>query len=153
MKKSGRKRKKYLDSSVKKLFILALVQGIPETYENVRKILEVLKLENVEFEFCLTTDMKLQNIMIGIQSGSAACPCPYCESRRPFKIPGKKRTLGRIRELCQMFNENGKKLKDAQEYFNAINMPLFCGDDDDLILDILSIPELHLHIGIGEHLQ
>ena len=37
LKKSGRKRAKYLDSSVKKLFIIGLVQGIPETYGNVEK--------------------------------------------------------------------------------------------------------------------
>ena len=151
LKKSGRKRAKYLDSSVKKLFIIGLVQGIPETYGNVEKILNELKLEKVPFSFCLSTDMKLQNIVVGIQSGSSAFPCAYCESRRPFDVVGMLRTLGRIRELCKQFDENGRKQKDAQEYFNAINMPLISGDDDTFIMDIIPIPELHLLLGIGEH--
>ena len=150
LKKSGRKKAMYLDSSVKKLFILAIVQGVPETYKNVEKILEALKLENVEFKFCLATDMKLQNIIMGLQSNSAAFPCVYCESRRPFDIPGLLRTLGRIRELSRKFIEIGAKLKDAQDYLNAVNEPLFSASDDAQIIEILPIPELHLHIGIGK---
>ena len=60
LKKSGRKKAKFLDSSVKKLFILAIVQGIPESHDNVDSIMSALNLEDAKFDFCLTTDMKLQ---------------------------------------------------------------------------------------------
>ena len=90
-----KRRRKYLDSSVKKLFILAIVSGIPETYENVKAILSALKLEDLKFDFCLATDMKLQNIAVGIQSGSSMYPCAYCESARPFTIKAMLRTLGK----------------------------------------------------------
>ena len=148
LKKSGRKRKKFLDTSVKKLFILAIVKGIPESNHNVKSIMAALNLENVKFDFCLTTDMKLQNILVGIQSGSSKYPCPYCESARPFDIPGLLRTLGRLRELAQKFENSDEK--DAKEYFNTIHQPIIQGEDHVFILDLLPPPELHLHIGIGK---
>ena len=80
---------------MKKLFILAIESGIPETYENVKAILSALKLEDLKFDFCLATDMKLQNIAVGIQSGSSMYPCAYCESARPFTIEAMLRTLGK----------------------------------------------------------
>ena len=150
MKKSGRKRAKFLDSSVKKLFIIGIVKGVPETNHNVKSIMSALNLEDTKLDFCLTTDMKLQNILVGIQSGSAKYPCPYCESARPFDVNGLKRTLGRLRELAQNFKDSNADKKDAQEYFNAIYEPIIQGSDDIFILDLLPIPELHLLLGIGK---
>ena len=112
--------------------------------------MSALKLESVSFDFCLATDLKLQNIMIGIQSGSAKFPCAYCESERPFNVIGALRTLGRIRALYKSFDEDGASKKDGQDYLNVIHDPLLDGDDDVFILDLLPIPELHLHIGIGK---
>ena len=80
---------------MKKLFILAIVYGIPETRKNVEKILSALKLDDLKFDFILATDMKLQNLSIGIQSGSSTYPCAYCESPRPFDTEGMLRTLGK----------------------------------------------------------
>ena len=94
--------------------------------------------------------MKLQNIVVGIQSGSSTYPCAYCESARPFDVEGMLRTLGRLRKLAEDFKNSGSNKKDAKDYKNAINEPLFEGDDCTQILDILPIPELHLHIGIGK---
>ena len=150
LKKSGRKRAKYLDSSVKKLFVLAITKGIPETYFNVKTILAVLKLDNITFDFCLATDLKLQNILMGIQSNSSTYPCVYCESPRPFTTIGLVRTLGRIRQLSKLFDDNGACKNDAKDYMNAIYAPLFDGEDELRVIDILSPPELHLLIGIGK---
>lgn len=150
LKKSGRKKAKYQDSSVKKLLILAIVKGVPETYENVEKVMVGLKLEHVKFDFCLATDLKLQNIMIGIQSGSSTYPCSYCESARPFDKTGDLRSFGRIKKEFEKFQDSGGLKKDAKFYFNCIHLPLISVEDDDtLILELFPIPELHLHIGIG----
>ena len=143
-----------MDSSVKKLFILAIVKGIPETYENLKSILDALKLKkrkkSLKLDFCLATDLKLQNIATGIQSGSSTYPCAYCESARPFTKAGKLRSLGRLRKLAEEFRKNSGDKKDAKDYMNVINAPLFEGDDSTLIIDILPIPELHIHIGVGK---
>ena len=140
-----------MDSSVKKLFILAIVKGVPETTQNVEQIMSALKMENVEFEFCIATDMKLQNIICGLQSSSSTFPCPYCESPRPFTTEGILRTLGRIKKLYRSFIASGKKLKDAKDFLNVIHMPLITGDDDTEIIELLPIPELHLLLGIGKN--
>ena len=147
--KRRRQRKKYLDSSVKKLFILAIVKGIPETRQNVKAILDALKLENVKFNFFIATDLKLQNILLGIQSGSSSFPCGYCESQRPFGVKALMRTLDRIRQLAKEFGDKGGILKDAKEFKNAIHDPLLSGDGSQHIWHLLPIPELHLFIGIG----
>lgn len=150
--KSRRKRAKYLDSSVKKLFILAITKGIPETYHNVKIILKALRLQRITFDFCLTTDLKLMNIIMGIQSNSATYPCVFCESPRPFTTKGLVRTLGSLRKLYEEFQNSGGKKKDAKDYCNVINLPLFEGDDELSVIEILAIPELHLLIGIGKNM-
>ena len=147
--RSRRKRAKYLDSSVKKLFIIGIVKGVSETYQNVNVILKALNLENIRFDFCLATDLKLQNILMGIQSGSSTYPCSYCESPRPFTVKGLLRTLGRLRELSKKFIEDGAQIKDAKDYKNVINSPILDGEDEAKVIEILPIPELHLHIGVG----
>ena len=147
--KSRRKRAKYLDSSVKKLFVLAIVKDVAETYQNVKTILRAMNLENISFDFVLATDLKLQNILIGIQSSSSTYPCSYCESPRPFTKKAALRTLGKLRKESKAFQESGSDKKDAKFYFNVIYAPLFNGDDEEKIIDILAIPELHLLIGIG----
>ena len=150
-KNCKRRNKKYLDSSVKKLFVLAIVKSVPETHENTKAIMKALNLENVKLDFCLTADMKLQNIIMGLQGGSSTYPCVYCESARPFTKSGKLRTLGRIRKLSKSFKRSKKKNKLGKDFFNCIHEPLFSGEDDDSILDLLPIPELHILIGIGNY--
>lgn len=54
---------KYLDSGVKKLFILALVPCIPETYQNMQELLSILGLSDINFH--VASDLKLDNICAG----------------------------------------------------------------------------------------
>ena len=73
------------------------MQEIPETYENVKTILDKLNLQS-KFEFRLTADLKLDMIMLGLMSNSSSYPCPYCEIFHDFVGTGaRRRTLGRIR--------------------------------------------------------
>ena len=112
-------------------------------------VLKALNLENIRFDFCLATDLKLQNILMGIQSGSSTYPCSYCESPRPFTVKGLLQTLGRLRELSKKFIEDRAQIKDAKDYKNVINSPILDGEDEAKVIEILPIPELHLHIGVG----
>ena len=43
------KRTSHKLSSVKKLFILAIVADIPETYENVKKVMKCIGLDKLDF--------------------------------------------------------------------------------------------------------
>ena len=55
---------KYLNSGVKKLFILALVPCIPERYDNMKTLIQKLGLSNLDFH--VASDLKLDNICAGI---------------------------------------------------------------------------------------
>ena len=85
---------------------------------------------------------------LGIMSHSSTYPCTWCESKAGFENPGPLRTLGRIRELSKAYKEAGCPKTKACDYFNAINEPLFDGDDDTTILEIIPPPELHLMLGM-----
>ena len=65
-KRKSRLQKKYLNSGVKRVIILALVENVPEKYYNVEKLLDMLKIESISF--VLAADLKLQNVLCGIQA-------------------------------------------------------------------------------------
>ena len=155
-------KKRYKDSGVKKLFIIAIVEGILETYENVKSILNLLGLESIDFVIS-ATDLKLANILLGLSSHSSRYRCPYCKvSCGLFHLPNRKpreevlRTLGDIRKSVRDFwdhcnrkypNNPKDGLKDAKDFDNCINMPLFNLPDETLVMDIIPLPELHLMLG------
>ena len=85
-----------LESGVKHLLLLAIVEGIPETYANVKTILDKLNLQS-KFEFKLTSDLKLDMIILGLMSNSSSYPCPYCEIFHDFVGTARRRTMGRIK--------------------------------------------------------
>ena len=116
----------------------------------MRAILSSLKLEKVKFEFYLSTDLKLQNIIAGMQANSSMHPCVYCIAPRPFEKEGELRTLGGNRELSSKFRADGANKKDAKDYLNVIGDPLIDGSDETEFIEIFPIPELHELIGIGE---
>ena len=90
------KRRHYKDQSVRATFLLAVVQNIPETFENVKKILDQLDLGPIDIDDCINADLKLINILTGIQGHGSTCPCPYCywEKNDGFKCDAADRTYG-----------------------------------------------------------
>ena len=95
-----RKKRDYLPGSVRATLILANVQHIPETRANVKTILDKLNLHSENFAFTLNSDLKLINIIVGIQGHTSSCPCPYCEWLKKDGVdgePAELRTKGGIR--------------------------------------------------------
>ena len=92
-------KKRFKDSSVKGTYLLAIVEDIPETRENVKIVLDRLGLGAIKLEDCIASDYKLINLIIGIQGHSSSCPCPYCEWKKKDQFNGKARdrTFGLIR--------------------------------------------------------
>ena len=68
---------KFKDSGVRKLIILSIVEDLPETYSNVKKLMEGLNLD--EFTHVNVADHKLQNQLLGMNAHGATYCCPYCE--------------------------------------------------------------------------
>ena len=56
-----KQKRRHKASGVKKVFIIAIVEDVPEVYENIKIILEKLKLDTDEMDFCLASDLKLIN--------------------------------------------------------------------------------------------
>ena len=71
----------HADTSVHKLLILAIVPDVPETYENVSDIWKMIDLEPLEQygDVKIAADLKLCNIMLGLQSHASNHPCSWCD--------------------------------------------------------------------------
>ena len=149
------------DGGVKKLLIIGIAQGILETYENVKAMMNLLNLEKIDF--IIATDYKLCNILMGLQAHGCAFRCPFCKVRyNHFHDPNRQvcennlRTLGDIRFWAKKFQEHcewnypedhSKGLKDAMDFYNCVRMPLFDLPDSTPIWDITPLAELHLRLG------
>lgn len=137
--------KKFLDSGVKKLIIVSIVFDVQELYENISVLLKALNVDGIHY--CIATDLKLANILIGIQSHSCKHPCIFCEGCAPWSTSSKLRTIGKVKELVQDFKNSGEQLKKSGDFMNCIHDPLIIAEDSALILDIIPPPELHLMLG------
>ena len=151
----------FKDGGVKKLLILVIVQDIAETYFNAKTILNLLHIEKIDF--VIATDYKLCNILLGLSTHSSKYRCPYCKlpydefcNHRREILQSDLRTLGDIREWHRKFKEHcewnyptdpSKGKKDAMDFYNCIEEPLFNMPDDTYIWDILPLFELHLRFG------
>ena len=138
------------DTSVKKLFILAVVPDAQESYRNLLILWNLLKFTSPQtlspYTFCM--DLKLANIMIGLMSHSCLHPCTWCNVEKDkLDCEGELRTLGNIRECYWSFTESERKTTKAKEYGNCIHAPPFKYGDDTLVLDLIPPPELHLMLG------
>ena len=94
-----KQKKRHKDTSVKATFLIAVVEQIPETRANVKIILDKLNLHSEKFSFTLNSDLKLINIIVGIQGHQSTCPCPFCDWKKADGVMGggQDRTLGGLR--------------------------------------------------------
>jgi len=78
-----KKRQKHVDkdSGEKKLFILALVPNISEDYNNMEKLLTYLDLSSIASRISYAMDLKMVNILVGIQAHGSTFPCCFCTWR------------------------------------------------------------------------
>jgi hypothetical protein len=142
----AKKPARFLETGVKKLFLLAVASKVPESYSNVKSLLAALNLSSLDY--LTTLDLKLCNIVSGIQSASSTFPCYICEAKKPFLEESPLRTLGMIRANASQFHEDGANFKDAKHYKSCVNEPLFDQPGDTLMIELMPPPELHLMLGI-----
>lgn len=138
------------DTGVKKLFIICIVPDIAEIYENVQIIMRKLDLGSLKH--VVTTDLKLANILVGIQSHGAQHPCCYCESTSSVWESAQARTLGTVRNNYLDWYKKGSKPQEAKAFKNCIHLPLINGPDNASIIDLVPPPELHLLMGPFNHI-
>jgi hypothetical protein len=143
--------KNFKDSGVKRQLLVAIAENVSENYDNVKQILDKLCLERMSF--VLSCDMKLANIICGLQSHSSAHPCTWCDiESKNLHHSGELRTFGSIRSDFEGFQAAGAQTKKARDFQNVVHQPIIRLSDDTLVLDFIPPMELHLLIGVVNHL-
>ncbi|KAK6188168.1 hypothetical protein SNE40_004411 [Patella caerulea] len=151
---------KFVDGGEKKLLIIAIVEAVTASYDNLTAILDLLGIDRVDF--LAAFDMKLANVFFGLGPHSSACPCPWCElPKNQFSNPDRVivlRTLGGIRknaaeyEAAVQKHERAKPLS-APAFKSCTHQPLTKNlPDETLIIDILPDMELQIFLGITNRL-
>lgn len=143
-------------SSVKKLLIIAIVPDIPETYGNMMTIFNLLDINQLDFDFTYAVDLKLANILGGIQAHGSSYPCVWCEApkcdfgtekARSYPV----RSLGSVKQKSQEYHnqvlQNPRKTQ-AKDFTSCVHKPLLSGEDSDIFIKNLPPPELHLLLRI-----
>ncbi|CAH0552516.1 unnamed protein product [Brassicogethes aeneus] len=136
------------DTGVNKLFILALAANVQENHSNIFVLWTLLKIEK-----CYDTiaaDLKLLNILLGIGPHSSMYPCLWCTANQHEldKISAL-RTFENCKTNDLEWYKAGSNKKDAKEYFSCINPAIVSGSEEH---DILTLPELHLMLGVVNHI-
>lgn len=149
------------NTSVKKLIILAIAPKVKETYGNLRFILNMLNIKEVDFVFFTAVDLKMGNILAGIQSHSSTHPCMYCECpKHEFQNPLKSksyimRTIADIKRFSAEYEAKAKIYNPkapAKDYKNCVAPPIVSGSDQTMIIQAMPPPELHLLLRITNKL-
>ena len=141
--------RKFLESGVKKIFIIGLVPNVPENYVNVKQLWNNSGVKNLS-KYTIATDLKLCNILLGMMSSSSCHPCPWCDIKKEFlHQKGNPRTLSSLMNLFWDFFKSKKDKSQAKKYGNVIHLPIFSEDIDDETFVISFIPTSELHLLIG----
>ena len=139
-------------SGVKKQLLVAVYQNLSENYENVKPLLELIDAKNVQY--VLSCDMKMANILSGIQSHSSAHPCCWCNiDSKSLNKTGQPRTFERLNKDYEAFVETGANYMKAKEFKNVNYQSLISSDSEkSFILNLIPPMKLQLMIGVVNHL-
>jgi len=149
-------RNRFKSTGVKKILILALAAKVPEGYYNCKKIIDLLQL-NEQLSYKIAADLKLHNIIIGIQSHSSSFPCEYCLEPAGFHDVNSVyplRTLNSIEKLALDWQRDCGKRSELKHYHNCEFPPAISGNEEGEteVLVKLPPPSLHLNMGAFNHI-
>ena len=151
-KKAPKALQDFKDGGVKKLQIIAIGFDIRESYENIKVFMDQLNI-GLDAEATFAVDMKMLNLLLGLQSHASKYPCPWCEGTAPWTTRARLRTLGNIKENQQRWVKSGKGRDKLQQFKNCEHPPLIEGPLDKTILEIFPPPQLHLYMGATNHIK
>ena len=138
------------DTSVKKLFIVALTPNVPENYRNVVFVWQKLGVEQLQQKWTVATDLKLANVLVGLMAHGSNHPCTWCTvSRDNLRLgrAGESRTLGSLRQMFWSWKHSNTAKTSAKDHGNVVHPPVFQLSNSTKVIDIVPPPELHLLIG------
>ena len=142
-------QKEVISTSVKKVFILSIVQDISESYSNLSQLLKILEVQKIKA--LIACDLKVANLLCGIQAHSSKHPCCYCVINSDNLADcGELRTFGSLRQ--DTFSYKSSNQKKAKLHNNSVNEPILPEEDHTTVLSIIPPPELNLLLGVVNHL-
>ena len=150
--KAGRK-----SSGVNQLIPLAFCPKCPENYPNFRIFFEKTLIWAVKF--FMSVDLKVKNIVSGIQNAAAYFPCGECTTPQSdfhtCEKTGDTRTVSDLANEYERFKSDQAKRKDGKDYHNVIHLPLFDetleemkAREDLKVNHILPPSPLHYNLGV-----
>ena len=143
---------RFKNSGVKKLIIIGTCPETKEGYHNCKTMMEEAGIEGVEQSSSGTSaDIKMQLILLGRPGGAGSTyNCPVGNGKKPWTGKNKCEliTLGFIRRENERFEADGRPMANAKNYTNSTERSLLAGRDEDLLIDLLFLPGLHMSTGI-----
>ena len=135
-----------MKSGVQKVLIIAIVEDIPEKYENLRLVLEKLSLEDVNYYIAF--DLKCANVLFDLSSYAGKKACLWCSGECTLD-EGTLRTIDNIDSCYEAYIKNGSIRSSMKECANIVNKCLvYLNTDKNIVLvNLVAPPELHLLIG------
>ena len=136
------------------VFIVAMVEGIPENYHNIQVILKQINAH--EASFLWSGDLKMLNILCGIQQHTAKHPCYACEQPKEslhlYTAP--QRTLGTLIDRHTTYLNSKQTTRDLNQVAkNCKYYPLIASDplepSQASMPTILLVPPPELHLMEG----
>lgn len=135
-------------SGVKGIFIIAIVPDVAETYVNLKYIWITSGLQNLRLKYHIAADLKICNLLIGLQSHGCLHPCTWCDMiKTDLQNVGEIRTSNSVKDLYWKYNVSGDEKVKAKKHGNVIHPPIPHFAEDEPIIRCLPPPELHLLIG------
>ena len=139
------------DNGVKRQLLVAVAENLSENYENVKQVFFLIQLNKLDF--ITSCNLKLANILTGLQSHSSSPPCTWYDvDSLNLAKAGILRTLGSIRCLYREFKASGGNIRKAKVFKNVVHEPLIPAPDSKLILEVIPPMELHLLPEVLNHL-
>lgn len=94
----------------------------------------------------IAVDLKMANIISGPMTHSCTYPCTWCVSKRGQLE--KKSQLWTINQNYSKWRKSKGTTQNAKNFINCVNRPFFSSTSQQLILDVIPPPELHLLVGV-----
>ena len=148
------KLEKHKPTGFPRLLIPAKVRDIPESTHNLRVIFDEIKINEVSRKYKMVGDLKVYNMLLGMQSSGSLHPCPYglcfkvdqhgkkTNQKGPW-TKGDDRTLEGNADEAKAFAETSQNRAFLQYFYNCEFQPVIFAQNSTKVLDFLTIPVLH----------
>ena len=136
----------------------ARVDGVPETYSNLTQLLSPLNLPALDKEFGVVCDLKVINILVGLQSCSSRHSCPYCQGAKRnengdfakdglWNLDAVRRDFENLTSDYVKYREEANEIRRLKD-FNSVEFPPIMMKEDQMSIPIMALlPPLSFILG------